>query len=110
MVNVKTYEQIEKDLWNKIEELPETQQDFILWIVNEDGTMIGDLLYFGIRKMFEKTLVMVGNDGTDELRPIHTFGISLDERYREYYVAELKEYVSQFGFVGNNYYTFDVED
>ena len=106
MAQMKTYSEIENELWGKIDKLPVTQEDFILYIGHENGEFV-DLLYFGIRNMFEKSLVMVMNDTMEEMTPMDTFAIDLNKKHREHYKSELRHFIIQFGLVRGNYYTFE---
>lgn len=108
-MKMRTYEQIEAELLDKIVDIKNSEDDFTLYIGSECG-LFADVLYCGIRHLFEKEWIFIGNDyaddsGSDCFMMINPEDI---ENHIDNYKTQLKEFILKYGFKSENYYTFEM--
>lgn len=108
-MEMKKYEQIENELLDKIVALKNGEDDFTLYIGSENG-MFADVLYCGLRQLFEKEWILVGNDCADDSDSDCFMIINPDniENCIDNYKTKLKEFIFKYGFKSDNYYTFEM--
>lgn len=106
-MKMRTYEQIEAELIDKIIDIKNGGREFTLYIGSENG-LFADMLYCGLRKLFEKDWILIGNDCADDSESDCFMMINPEdiENCICNYKTRLKEFISKYGFKSNNYYTF----
>lgn len=108
-MKMRTYEQIESELLDKIVNIKNDGKDFTLYIGSENG-LFGDVLYCGLRQLFEKEWILIGNDYSDDSVSDCFMMINPEdiENCIENYKIGLKEFILKYGFKSKNYYTFEM--
>ena len=102
---MRTYKEIENDLLQKINELKYNKTNFALYIGDKDGKF-GDVLYFGIKKIFINSWIIIANDSADDFNNKNILIINPDNDIN-LYKKQLYKFISQYGVKTDNYYTFE---